>query len=551
MMLTSVFAKSLRDRWVGQVVAAVSIGLLLLFTMGIYADFDVSFYYDLPEAVQQMAGIDPDVGGLAGVAYGSIYNLMGALTLAGIAISIGASSIAGEERDGTMGLLLGNPRSRTRVLASKVGAMVVLTALGGVLMWIAALVSPGVFDMDVTGVRLDALMVHLGLNALLWGMLATAIGAWTGNRTAASGGAAAAMVASYLATAIMPLIPDVADAAVVSPWYWFSGGEPAANGFDGAHLALQLGAIVVLGGLAGVGLDRRDLRDKRGRTTLVDRLRSHPMTKRYADRVAGSARVSSILSKATSDHQGLLVVVSGIVAVLALYYGPIYNLVPQALFDAMDQFPEALLMMIGDADMATPAGWLQGELFSLVLPIGFITVMVAVGAKFLAGEEHDRTMGLLLANPVPRHRVLLAKAGALVVYALVLFATTFAGVTAGVLLGGLDIAIGNLAAATALGALLGLAIGAVAFAVGAATGRVRWATMAATGVALVAYFAWSFLPLSEDLGRWSHLSPFDWYLGSDPLNNGMAWGDAGLLVALAVVLVAVSVPLFDRRDLRG
>lgn len=551
MMLSSIFTKSLRDRWVGEVVAAVTMGLLLVFTMAIYADVDVSFYYDLPVAAQQMTGIDPAVGGLAGVAYGSIYNLMGALTLAGIAISIGASSIAGEERDGTMGLLLGNPRSRTDVLASKVGAMVVLTTLGGALMWLAAVVSPGLVDMDVSGVRLDALMVHLGLNALLWGMLAVAIGAWTGNRTAASGGAAGVMVASYLVTAILPLIPDVADAAVFSPWYWFSGGEPAANGFDGAHLALQLGAVVVLGGLAWFGLERRDLRDKRGRTTLVDRLRSHPVTKRYADRVAGSARVSSILSKATSDHQGLLVVVSGIVAVLALYYGPIYNLVPQGLFDALDQFPDALIMMIGGADMATPAGWLQGELFSLVLPIGFITVMVGVGAKFLAGEEHDRTMGLLLANPVARRRVLVAKAGAMVVYAFVLFATTFIGVTAGVLLGGLDVPIGNLAAAVALGALLGLAVGAVAFAVGAATGRVRWATMAATGVALVAYFAWSFLPLSEDLGRWANLSPFDWYLGSDPLNNGMAWGDAGLLVAVAVVLVAVSVPLFDRRDLRG
>ncbi len=39
--------------------------------------------------------------------------------LAGLAIAMGSASIAGEESAGTMGLLLGNPKSRTYVLASK------------------------------------------------------------------------------------------------------------------------------------------------------------------------------------------------------------------------------------------------------------------------------------------------------------------------------------------------------------------------------------------------------------------------------------------------
>ncbi|MBY5162454.1 ABC transporter permease subunit [Salsipaludibacter albus] len=551
MLLSSIFAKSVRDRWTGELVAGIAMAVLLWMTMAIYADFDVSFYYDLPEAAQQLAGIDPAVGGLAGLAYGSIYNLLGALTLAGIAISIGASGVAGEERDGTISLLLGNPRSRSRLLGAKTTAMVVLSVFGLVLLWIGGLASPAVLDQDVSGVNLVALLVHLGANAVLWGLLATAIGAWTGNRTAASGAAAGLMVGSYLAASIVPLFPDVADWAAVSPWYWFSGANPAANGIDAGYLALQLGTAALLAAVAFVGVNRRDLRERRGRTTLVDRLRSHPMTQRYADRVAGSARVSSLVAKASSDHQALLVVVGGIVAMLGLYYGPMYNLIPEAFADAMNQFPDALMSMIGQADISTGAGWLQAELFSLVVPIGFITVLVSVGAKSLAGEEADRTMGLLLANPVSRSRVLFAKAAVLVLYAVALVVIASIGALAGALLGGLDVSLPNVVVTMSLGGLLGLVMGAVAFLVGAATGRVRWATSTATGVALLAYFAWSFLPLSQDLAGWADWSPFDWYLGSDPLLTGVDWTDVGLFVVTITILVVLAVPMFARRDLRG
>ncbi len=550
-MGTTVFTRSLRDRTGQELLGAIVMGLLLLLGMAVYADIDVSFYYDLPPAMLDLMGITEQVGGAAGIAYGAIYGFMGALTLAGMAVSIGASSIAGEERDGTLGLLLGNPRSRSQVLGAKLAAMVALTIMGAVVMLAVAEAAPGLLGVDVGPVDMVAMMVHMGANALLWGMVAVAIGAWSGNRTAASGVAAGVMVLSYLLASLLPLFDGGEAWAKWSPWYWFSGHQPEVNGLDGGWLALQVGAVVVLGVIAFVGLTRRDLRERRGRTTLVDRLRAHPMTQRHADRIAGSARVSSIMAKSTADHQGLLVVVAAIAFFMGLVYGPMFNLLPDGFTDVVDQFPDTLMAMVGQADMATAAGWLQGETYSIVMPIAFLTVMVSVGSKALAGEEEQATMGLLLANPVPRRQVVLAKAGVLGLYAIGLGMSAFSGVAIGVLVGGLDVAIANVAATTVLVTLLGLVFGAIALVASAATGRSRWATIAATGVALVGYFAWSFLPLSDSLAGWANLSPFDWYLGSDPLNNGMDWTDAGLLAGLAIVLVALSVPLFDRRDLRG
>ncbi|MDH3499292.1 MAG: ABC transporter permease subunit, partial [Acidimicrobiia bacterium] len=127
-MLSTVFTKSTRDRSIGMAIAVAALGLWLLAAMAIYRDIDLSLYTDLPEAMRGVMGI-PEGADVASLAYSVMFSFAGALTLAGMAISLGTGVIAGEERKGTLGLLLGNPKSRTHVLISKAGAMVLLTAL--------------------------------------------------------------------------------------------------------------------------------------------------------------------------------------------------------------------------------------------------------------------------------------------------------------------------------------------------------------------------------------------------------------------------------------
>ncbi len=59
------------------------------------------------------------------------------------------------------------------------------------------------------------------------------------------------------------------------------------------------------------------------------------------------------------------------------------------------------------------------------------------------------------------------------------------------------------------------------------------------------------MPLSENFAGWAKISPFHYYLGSDPLVNGMHWGHGAVLAGVFVVLVAASLPAFQRRDIRG
>ena len=200
--------------------------------------------------------------------------------------------------------------------------------------------------------------------------------------------------------------------------------------------------------------------------------------------------------------------------------------------------------------MGTPEGFYEVETFGLMVPIATMVVAIVIGARGLAGEEASRTMGLLLASPIKRRKVVIEKTYAMVALTLAVGFATWAGVWIGSLLGGLGMNPLNIAAASLLGSLIGVVFGALALAVSAATGRVRVAVFAAVGVALVAYLINSISILNDTVEGIAAFTPFDYYLTSDPLNAGFHWGHVAILSVTAAVLVVAAVALFDRRDLR-
>ncbi len=177
-MLATVFSKTVLDRWRGVTVGVLALAALLLMAMAIYRDIDLSIYTNLPEAFLSLAGIPPDAD-IAALSYNAVYNSYGALVLGGIAIAMGSASIAGEERKGTIGILLGNPRSRTRVLVAKAMALVLLVVLSAVVLWVAGIASPQILGVSVEGMQIGAFVVHLGATSLFYGILALALGACT------------------------------------------------------------------------------------------------------------------------------------------------------------------------------------------------------------------------------------------------------------------------------------------------------------------------------------------------------------------------------------
>ena len=549
-MLPTIVAKSLADRWRAMTIGSATLGLLFFAAMSVYRTIDISVYTSLPEALLSIINVSADAD-VAALAYGAVFTTYGALTLAGLAIAAGSAAIAGEERRGTIGLLLANPVTRNEVVLSKAASMVALTGFGAAILWFAGRVSPVLLDVNAAGIHVEALILHVLVNALFYGFLAWAIGAWSGRRGLAAGVASGVMVLSLVAVGVFPLIEGWENVAKAFPWYYFSGSAPQLNGADLGHL-LVLGAGIGLFAAVGlVGVNRRDLRDRSEGTSIIDRLRSNRLTKVLADRLAGRTWVSGVTAKTMSESQAMTFIIGAVMFLLmGLAMGPMYASMDAALLELTDSLPEALLALVGGQDMSTPEGFYQGETFSMMAPIAAIAVATAMGARALAGEEANRTMGLLLANPISRKAIVARKAAAMAVMTTVIGFLTWAGVVGGSLISDLGMNVANIAATSALVTLLGLLFGAVALALSAILGRATPAVYITVGVALALYLMNAFFPLSDSLAGYARWSPFYYYLTDNPLNNGMPWTHAGLLAALTVVPVVIAVMAFERRDLR-
>jgi ABC-2 type transport system permease protein len=219
----------------------------------------------------------------------------------------------------------------------------------------------------------------------------------------------------------------------------------------------------------------------------------------------------------------------------------------QTLDNLTKNMPQALKAFVGSN---VPGGYVVGETFTLIAPIALVAYGVVAGASAVAGEERDRTMSILSAQPVTRTGILLAKAGGLALSLLAVAALFWAGLALADLAFGSDLTPGRLAAGVTHLLFLGLSFAAIALAIGAATGRPEVSSSAAGGIAVAAYLSNAMLPLAG-LGRWAELSPWYYALGSDPLRNGLDLPHLGVLAGLGAIAIVVAVLTFRRRDLKG
>jgi ABC-2 type transport system permease protein len=549
-MFASVFLKSIADRWRGWTIAVGSLIAMLVMAMWAYASIDMRLFEEMPAAYLSLIGITKgvDIGALSITVVMGSY---GAMVVASMALAMGAASIAGEERKGTLGLLLGNPKSRTHVLASKMAAMVLLSIACVLLLWASVPLTAGLLDVGITGMDVGALGLHLLMNSLFYGFVAAFVGAWTGSRGAAIGASVGLMVAGFFGAGLLPLIEGGEDWVKVFPWHYFDGNNPLYNGINWGDVALLGGATALLAVGALVGVNRRDLKGQSTSVTLFDRLRANPMTKKIADRLGGAARVSSIWFKTASEYQTMLIIVAAYTfLVQGFMLGPFYKAIPAETLAFADLLPKTMLAFFGGGAMGTPEGFYQIETFGMMGPIVVMILTISIAQGAMAGEESRRTMGLLLANPISRSRVLAEKTFTMLLMGALVGVTTFAGVMTGSVVAGLGMSAANVAATCALMTLVGFVFGALALALGAATGKAKVAMFGSIGLGVLTHVMNSLGEVNADLVGLQKLSPFYYYLGSDPLMTGMNWGNAAVLLGITVVLIAVSFVLFQRRDLR-
>lgn len=213
--------------------------------------------------------------------------------------------------------------------------------------------------------------------------------------------------------------------------------------------------------------------------------------------------------------------------------------------------PEGLSNFVGGQDLASIAGWLRAEILSVYGPAVFAGVAIASASATIAGEEEDRILALVLAHPVPRSRLLLAKAAAIGSLLAALAVAVLGGMLLAVVLAGGGLGAAKLVAVAVHLWLFGLVVGALALALEAGSGRRGFAAGVSATTVLVMFLLNGLAPSVESLDWLKYLSVFHYYSGGDPITTGFDPGGLAVLVALTAALIAVALATFARRDLRG
>lgn len=241
------------------------------------------------------------------------------------------------------------------------------------------------------------------------------------------------------------------------------------------------------------------------------------------------------------------------VALLALAYPTVRdNSELDKTFAGLPPSVQAALGLGPNGSLTSPVGYLNSQYFANILPALLLIFAIGLAAWAISGDEAAGTLELLLANPVSRFRVAAERAGALVV---LLTALTLAAAAALVLLApavGLDQGLGadRLIAATIASALLALTFAAVAFCLGAATASRSLAIAVSSALAVAAFVIQGLAAQMPALRPLRALSPWQWDLGSNPLQHGLTLQAWLLPLAVSLVLMALGAAGLARRDLR-
>jgi ABC-2 type transport system permease protein len=246
--LSNHLTKSVADRAPLAVIVGAFLGLMGLVLGPMYGSIKDSLaaFIELmpPELVAMVGGVDMTTP--SGWISGEMFSIMAPAAIILVAITSGAKAFAGEMEAGSIGLLVANPISRTRVGVEKALAMLVHVAISSLLLALGVWLGIVLGGLAIPAGNLLAITLGCALLATTAGGLAMLIAVFTGRRLVGLLGAAGVALLAYLVAWLLPLADALEPLAVLSPWHHYNGSDPLANGFEPVSMAILAGLAMLL-----------------------------------------------------------------------------------------------------------------------------------------------------------------------------------------------------------------------------------------------------------------------------------------------------------------
>ena len=235
-------------------------------------------------------------------------------------------------------------------------------------------------------------------------------------------------------------------------------------------------------------------------------------------------------------------------AFFVLYIYPSFSEANEGLFEGLTG--PAAQAILGSENPGTPEGFLNVQLFSFV-PLFLAIFLIIAASATIAGEEGEKTLGVLMARPIARWRVLTEKALAIVVGLVLISLAMAGGAVAGALVAGVDIDLTLLALALIAAIPWGLFVLGLGLFCSAIFKSRMWAALLTTGVVVAAYMLNSLTEFVTSLVTYNQFLPMYYYNWGDPLIAPLNWVHVAILTGSGLFFYLVAMLAFERREITG
>jgi ABC-2 type transport system permease protein len=257
----------------------------------------------------------------------------------------------------------------------------------------------------------------------------------------------------------------------------------------------------------------------------------------------------SVFTKTLYDLRWTVLAFAIGLALLAFFVVYIYPSVATAqggLFSGLTQ--ETAKALLGNMALAgTPEGYLNVQLIAFQ-PLYLAVFLILVTSAAIAGEDDAKTLGMLLARPVPRWRILTEKALAIGVGMVVIIGALTGGAVLGAWWAGVNVSYWELAAAVLMTIPFGIWLLGFGLFCSALFRSRMVAGLIVTGVVVFGYMLNSSTEFAASLVKYNRFWPFYYYAWGQPMLASINWMNVGILVGAGVIFFALALLAFNRRE---
>ena len=225
----------------------------------------------------------------------------------------------------------------------------------------------------------------------------------------------------------------------------------------------------------------------------------------------------------------------------------------EKLKEAFEAYPEGLLQAFAieiDTFVGSLEGFMAGEYFSFLWPIILIILVITFASAAIAGEIDKGTIELLLAQPISRLKIFLAKyfSGLSIITAFV-FLSNFSVVPFATL-HNVDYRIQNYLAVSIIGFLFAFAIFGICIMISSFSST-RGRPAAITGGMLIIMYGLNlFSSFQESLSSLKYASFFHYYdFNSAVVDNHIDILNVTLFLAVGIISAIIGAVIFIKRDI--